>query len=500
MKIESSQTRWLAQESTRKVLRRVSTTAAVLTVLAAAIGVPVVSPQHDSGTNPVLAIARADCPPDCGGGPGNGGTPSGPPGGGTEFVPPSMPAMPSYEPGRGQPPLDQNNGVSIYNSAAPQPSQAAQPSQPPVQNQDGSFNRASNGEQQPVNYNNAPGNQEVSQDWQQLSDRLNNQMQGQPEQQQPAQNNEQQDQSQKTKQDRKQTCESVEASVRQQFSADLFELTEQEISQAQQEQNDELQQDNEELQRNGLQPKAGSAIPTYPKGQATQMGRYYDALTKAYEAAGLQCASANTSTPAAQEVKLQDQDLPPAPCSPNMGDCSPEPEDKGHYVQRNDGRCVPPLGPAFIESIAGLPEDSPFAEDHLFGIVVRLTEPGRNAQYSKNGGGMDPSEARNVNNIAEFWNELQCLVNSSGDFEMMRLFHESYDWFKYSPGQFPLSGHHDGMESVRRQLSCHFYAAGITDPNRSSWNLEPRRGLDSAIAYTLDRCNVAADPPPGVPN
>ncbi len=180
MKMASSQTRWLAQESTRKVLRRASGTAAVLAVLAAAIGVPVMSPQPDAGTNPVLAIARADCPPDCGGGPGNGGTPTGPPGGGTEFVPPSIPAMPSYDPGRGQPPLDQNNGISIYNSAAPQPSQAAQPSQAPVQNQDGSYSRAANGEQQPINYNNAPNNQQLNNEWQNLSNKLNNsQSQGQ---------------------------------------------------------------------------------------------------------------------------------------------------------------------------------------------------------------------------------------------------------------------------------------------------------------------------------
>nr|WP_313879834.1 hypothetical protein [Mycobacteroides abscessus] len=155
-----------------RVLCRISSVGAVV---AAAIAVPVIAPEPDTGTSPVLAIARADCPPDCGGGPGNGGTPSGPPGGGTEFVPPSMPAIPSYEPGRGQPPLDQNNGISIYNSAAPQPSQAAQPTQPPVQNQDGSYNRAANSEQQPVNYNNAPGNQEVSQDWQNLSNQLNQQ-------------------------------------------------------------------------------------------------------------------------------------------------------------------------------------------------------------------------------------------------------------------------------------------------------------------------------------
>jgi len=190
MKIASSQTRWLAKESTRKVLRRASSTAAVLAVLAAAIGVPVMSPQLDSGTNPVLAIARADCPPDCGGGPGNGGAPTWPPGGGTEFVPPSIPAMPSYDPGRGQPPLDQNNGISIYNSAAPQPSQAAQPSQAPVQNQDGTYNRAANGEQQPINHN-APNSQQLNNDWQRLSDQLN--QQSQEQQQQPGRQNQRAD-------------------------------------------------------------------------------------------------------------------------------------------------------------------------------------------------------------------------------------------------------------------------------------------------------------------
>ncbi|WP_234880926.1 hypothetical protein [Mycobacteroides salmoniphilum] len=153
--------------------------------MAAAIGMQVITPEPTFGSGPMVAIARADCPPDCGGGPGNGGTPSGPPGGGTGFVPPSMPAMPSYEPGRGQPPLDQNNGISIYNSTAPQPSQAAQPSQQPVQNQDGSYSRAANGEQQPVNYNNAPNNQQPSNDWRNLSNQLNQQQsqQTRPQQQ-----------------------------------------------------------------------------------------------------------------------------------------------------------------------------------------------------------------------------------------------------------------------------------------------------------------------------
>ncbi|EHM19674.1 hypothetical protein MBOL_27400 [Mycobacteroides abscessus subsp. bolletii BD] len=174
--------------SRRLGFRRASSAGAVVAVVAAAIAVPITAPQQAPGSSSmIIAIARADCPPDCGGNPG-GGNPSGPPGGGTEFVPPSMPAMPSYEPGRGQPPLDQNNGISIYNSAAPQPGQAVQPSQAPAQNQDGSYNRAANGEQQPINYNSAPENQQLDQSWNNLSNQLN---QGQPgqSQQQPSQGN-----------------------------------------------------------------------------------------------------------------------------------------------------------------------------------------------------------------------------------------------------------------------------------------------------------------------
>ncbi|MBF9315214.1 hypothetical protein HA135_00255 [Mycobacteroides chelonae] len=61
--------------------------------------------------------AHAACPPDCGG----GGGLDGPPGGGQMFQPPSQggPQMPDYQGGINQPPLDQNNGISIYNTQAP---------------------------------------------------------------------------------------------------------------------------------------------------------------------------------------------------------------------------------------------------------------------------------------------------------------------------------------------------------------------------------------------
>lgn len=205
-----------ARTFNREWSKRAPWALSVLALVAAAVGLPVIVPGPDSGSSPVMAIARADCPPDCGGGPGNGGTPSGPAGGGTEFVPPSMPAMPSYEPGCGYPAPDQNNGISIYNSAAPQPSQAAQPSRQPVQNQDGSYNRAANGEQQPINYTNAPNNQGVSQDWQQLSDQLNSpqNQQGPDKNQSPNQDEQQSGRSQSNQQEQEQQqCRSIMSSA-----------------------------------------------------------------------------------------------------------------------------------------------------------------------------------------------------------------------------------------------------------------------------------------------
>lgn len=164
-------TRRAAKVSKRRLLHRAASTVAVLAVVATAVGLPVIAPETADRASSVVAIARADCPPDCGGNPG-GGNSSGPPGGGTEFVAPSMPAMPSYEPGRGYPAPDQNSGVSIYNSATPQPGQAAQPNQAPAQNQDGGHNRAANGEQQPVQYSHAPVDQQVNPQWRELSNHL----------------------------------------------------------------------------------------------------------------------------------------------------------------------------------------------------------------------------------------------------------------------------------------------------------------------------------------
>ncbi|MGC7242930.1 hypothetical protein RA992_22645, partial [Mycobacteroides abscessus subsp. massiliense] len=56
------------------------------------------------------------------------GGPSGGDGGmnGSQFQPPGLPPqMPDYQGGNNLPPLDQNSGISIYNSGAPQAGQQA---------------------------------------------------------------------------------------------------------------------------------------------------------------------------------------------------------------------------------------------------------------------------------------------------------------------------------------------------------------------------------------
>lgn len=141
------------RQPTTIALRRA---AAILAVAALAVGaakVVSVSSAPGSGFSTVQTAAADPTGPT---GPGSGGM-TGPPGGGSEFVPPSMPSMPDYQ-GGNQPPLDQNNGISIYNTGAQgvpqQPGQASGPRQ--GQNADGSWQRAANGEQQPIQYSTPP--------------------------------------------------------------------------------------------------------------------------------------------------------------------------------------------------------------------------------------------------------------------------------------------------------------------------------------------------------
>lgn len=249
--------------------RRALASTAILVLVLAAIGVPVVSPEPAGGTSPVLAIAWADCPPECGG-PGGGGTPSGPPGGGTEFAPPSIPATPSYDPGRGQPPSDQNNGISIYNSASPQPGRATQPSQAPVQNQDGTYSRAANGEQQPINYQQAPTNQGISTDWQELADQLNRQQSPQGQDNAP-------EQTQNEQQNRDDKCESIRVMLQLiEAEKDSIVPTPEQIDNARQALDDMQDHRQKVLQQQGGINKriksgadAGTAVVAAPPGDGT---------------------------------------------------------------------------------------------------------------------------------------------------------------------------------------------------------------------------------------
>lgn len=135
-------------------------TSAAVAIAALAVGGVKIANDYNSPGSGFSTVATVAADPTGPTGPGGGGM-TGPPGGGSEFQPPGVPSLPDYQ-GGNQPPLDQNNGISIYNSgvqgAPQQPSQAGGPQQglQPGQNADGSWNRAANGEQNPPNYSTAP--------------------------------------------------------------------------------------------------------------------------------------------------------------------------------------------------------------------------------------------------------------------------------------------------------------------------------------------------------
>lgn len=96
-------------------------TSAFVAIVALAIGGAKIASDHTmpgSGFSTVATVAADPTGP-------TGGGMTGPPGGGSQFQPPGLPPQqPDYQ-GGNQPPLDQNNGVSIYNSGAPQAEQQA---------------------------------------------------------------------------------------------------------------------------------------------------------------------------------------------------------------------------------------------------------------------------------------------------------------------------------------------------------------------------------------
>ncbi len=138
---------------TPTVLRRAAASVAIIALLIGGAKVASIYSAPGSGFSTVQTAAADPTGPT---GPGGAGM-TGPPGGGSEFVPPSMPSMPDYT-GGNQPPLDQNNGVSIYNSGVQSaPSQGnSYPNQAQRgQNPDGTWQTAANGEQQPIQYSTA---------------------------------------------------------------------------------------------------------------------------------------------------------------------------------------------------------------------------------------------------------------------------------------------------------------------------------------------------------
>lgn len=135
-------------------LRRAS---AVVAITALALGGAKVVGDHTEPGSGFSTVATVGAEPTGPTGPGGGGGMTGPPGGGSQFQPPSMPSQPDYQ-GGNQPPLNQNGGVNIYNTPAQgapqQPGQANSPQQglQPGQNADGTWERAANGEQQPIDH------------------------------------------------------------------------------------------------------------------------------------------------------------------------------------------------------------------------------------------------------------------------------------------------------------------------------------------------------------
>jgi hypothetical protein len=151
--------------SVRQVGRRI---AAVLVLVAAILGLPVMTPTATT----VLAVAHAACPPDCGG--GSNGSNGGPPGGGTEFMPPQMPQPPNINGGYNYPAPDQANGISIYNQ--PPAGQGSAPPNAASPQAGQSWQTAANGEQQPAQYQSAPHTEQLSKQFTDLQNLLKQDM------------------------------------------------------------------------------------------------------------------------------------------------------------------------------------------------------------------------------------------------------------------------------------------------------------------------------------
>lgn len=165
-------------------LRRAS---AVVAIIALAVGGAKVVDDNTVAGSGFSAVATVAADPT---GPGG---PTGGPGmdGGQQFQPPQMPSsMPDYQGGNNQPPMDQNSGISIYNTGSPGAQQVPgqQAGQQPQQAQQPAHGTQIPDYQTATPYTQGPG--QANPDYQapqQNSPQQPQQGQQQPQQQQPSQ-------------------------------------------------------------------------------------------------------------------------------------------------------------------------------------------------------------------------------------------------------------------------------------------------------------------------
>lgn len=186
-------------------LRRAS---ALLAIVALAVGGAKVVDDHTLPGSGFSAVATVAAEPTGPPGPTGGMTD----GGGSQFQPPQMPSsMPDYQGGNNQPPLNQDSGVSIYNSGNPQAPQQVpgqQAGQQPQQAQQPAHGTQIPDYQSNPGYTQGPGqpNPNYQAPQQQSPQQGQQPQQQQPNQQQPQ--NKQDDTTQQLDQ-KKQQCQAA---------------------------------------------------------------------------------------------------------------------------------------------------------------------------------------------------------------------------------------------------------------------------------------------------
>lgn len=166
-------------------LRRAST---VVAVVALAIGGAKVTSDYTTPGSGFSTMHTAAADPT-----GPTGGPGGGPGGmnGSQFQPPGLPPqMPDYQAGINQPPLDQNSGISIYNSGSPQAPQQVpgqQAGQQPEQAQQPAHGTQIPDYQSNPGYTQGPGQPNPNYQAPQQQSPQQGQQPRQPQQQQPSQ-------------------------------------------------------------------------------------------------------------------------------------------------------------------------------------------------------------------------------------------------------------------------------------------------------------------------